>query len=47
MNKTLLKAATRAAIKLAGDLANIALKTLVIVYVAVETLEHIGILVKY
>ena len=47
MNNTLLKAATKAAVKLAGDLANTALKALVIVYVAVETLEHVGILVKY
>tara|TARA_Y100000310_G_C20068371_1_gene528188 strand:- start:249 stop:392 length:144 start_codon:yes stop_codon:yes gene_type:complete len=47
MSKVLLKAAGKATVKLAGDLANMALKTIVVVYVAVETLEYIGILVKY
>jgi hypothetical protein len=41
------KAILNAAIKLAGDMANISLKTIVVVYVAAKTLEHMGLLVQY
>jgi hypothetical protein len=34
------------AVKLAGELANVALKTIVVVYVAISTLEQAGLLVK-
>ena len=45
--KSLVKEVRKSFIRLAGELANVALKTIVVVYVAIKTMEHIGILVQY
>ena len=42
----LVKEVRKSFVRLAGDLANVALKTVVVVYTATQVLEYIGILVK-
>ena len=46
-NKVLQKAIANSFIRIAGDLANIALKSVVVTAAAVKTLEFMGLLVKY
>ena len=37
----------RSALRIAGDLSSVALKTMVVVYTSVLVLEHLNILVRY
>jgi len=45
--KVLSKAIVKSFVRLAGELANVGLKSMVAVFAAVKTLEFLGILVKY
>lgn len=47
MNKVIGKAIVNSIVRIAGDLANIALKSAAATAAAVKTLEFMGLLVKY
>jgi len=46
-NKILQKAIANSFVRIAGELSNIALKSIVVTVAAVKTLEFMGLLVKY